>query len=92
MFTRPPRIANRRRSSHADSGKDRPTKTAPPDTDRLDRQTDNEPSEQSGQLRFWPMVSMAILGGGVLVTLLAGFGLWRSGDRFMDGMMLMFTP
>ncbi|MEO0351157.1 MAG: DUF4230 domain-containing protein [Cyanobacteria bacterium P01_A01_bin.15] len=92
MFTRPPRIANRSRSSHADSGKDRPTKTAPPDTDRLDRQTDSEPSEQPGQLRFWPMVSMAILGGGVLVTLLAGYGLWRSGDRFMDGMRLMFTP
>ncbi|MEM1240079.1 MAG: DUF4230 domain-containing protein [Cyanobacteria bacterium P01_H01_bin.26] len=94
MFTRPPRIANRSRSSRADSGKDRPQKTAPSKTepDSLDRKTDQEQSEQPGQLRFWPMVSMAILGGGVLVTLLAGYGLWRSGDRFMDGMKMMFTP
>ncbi|MEM9979363.1 MAG: DUF4230 domain-containing protein, partial [Cyanobacteria bacterium P01_D01_bin.2] len=99
MFTRPPRIANRSRSSRADSGKDRPSKTAPSKTapsktktESLERQTDQEQAEQPGQLRFWPMVSMAILGGGVLVTLLAGYGLWRSGDRFMDGMKMMFTP
>ena len=93
MFTRPPRIANRSRSSRADSGKDRPPKTDSK-TDILDRQTDiqEKRSEQPGQLRLWPMVLMSILGGGVLLTLLAGYGLWRSGDRFMDGMRLMFTP
>ena len=93
MFTRPPRIANRSRSSRADSGKDRPPKTDSK-TDILDRQTDiqEKRSEQPGQLRLWPMVLMSILGGGVLLTLLAGYGLWRAGDRFMDGMRLMFTP
>lgn len=38
------------------------------------------------------MVSMAILGGGLVVASIAGYGMWRTGEQFMEGAKLMFTP
>ena len=35
---------------------------------------------------------MAILGGGLVVASVAGYGMWRTGEQFMEGVKLMFTP
>ncbi len=55
-----------------------------------DRQKDKRP--QPSRLRILSMLSMALLGGGLIVASVAGYGLWRTGDQFMDGVKLMFTP
>ena len=34
----------------------------------------------------------ALIGGAVLVGVVAGVGFWRSGDRFLEGMRIMLTP
>ncbi|WP_017297884.1 DUF4230 domain-containing protein [Nodosilinea nodulosa] len=34
----------------------------------------------------------ALLGGAVLVGVVAGIGVWRSGDRFLEGARIMLTP
>jgi hypothetical protein len=34
----------------------------------------------------------ALLGGAVLVGIVAGVGFWRSGDRFLEGVRIMLTP
>lgn len=82
MFTRPSRVANRSRSRKTDKQKDK----------QKDRQI-NQPSRQRPSIvRIGSMLSMAVLGGGLVVASVAGYGLWRTGDQFMDGVKLMFTP
>ncbi|MEM1253395.1 MAG: DUF4230 domain-containing protein [Cyanobacteria bacterium P01_H01_bin.21] len=78
MFTRPSRIANRSRSRKIDR--------------KTDKQTDRPAQPQPGRLRALSMVSMALLGGGLVVASVVGYGLWRTGEQFMDGVELMFTP
>ena len=78
MFTRPSRIANRSRSRKIDR--------------KTDKQTDRPAQPQPGRLGVLPMVSMALLGGGLVVASVVGYGLWRTGEQFMDGVELMFTP
>lgn len=78
MFTRPSRIANRSRSRKTDTQKD--------------KQTQQPPQQWPGMLRIWSMLSMAVLGGGLVVASVTGYGLWRTGEQFMDGVKLMFTP
>ncbi len=43
-------------------------------------------------LRWLGMVASAAVGGVVLVSVVAGIGLWRSGDQFLEGVRLMLTP
>lgn len=76
MFTRPPRVANRSRNRKTDKQKDR----------RVNQPSGLQP------LRIWSMVSMAVLGGGLVVASVVGYGMWRTGEQFMDGVKLMFTP
>ncbi|MGD1950837.1 MAG: DUF4230 domain-containing protein [Leptolyngbyaceae cyanobacterium] len=78
MFTRPSRIANRSRSRKIDR--------------KTDKQTDRPAQPQPGRLRVLSMVSMALLGGGLVVASVVGYGLWRTGEQFMEGVGLMFTP
>ncbi len=78
MFTRPSRIANRSRTRKPDKPTDRPTK--------------RQPQRQPGMYRIWSMVSMAVLGGGLVVASVVGYGLWRTGEQFMQGVQMMFTP
>ncbi|MEM9265869.1 MAG: DUF4230 domain-containing protein [Cyanobacteria bacterium P01_F01_bin.13] len=78
MFTRPSRITNRSRSRKTQKQKE--------------KQTNVPPRKRPRAIGFWPMVSMAILGGGLVVASVAGYGLWRTGEQFMDGVNLMFTP
>lgn len=78
MFTRPSRIANRSRTRKTDKQTDQPTK--------------RQPQRHPGMYRVWSMVSMAVLGGGLVVASVVGYGLWRTGDQFMEGVQMMFTP
>lgn len=46
---------------------------------------------------MWPLGLMhnlltAVASGGVLVGLIAAYGFWRSGPRFLDGLKLMLAP
>ncbi|MBE9066243.1 DUF4230 domain-containing protein [Leptolyngbya cf. ectocarpi LEGE 11479] len=77
MFTRPSRIANRSRSRKTDKQKEKQI---------------NQPSRRSEPLPVWSMLSMAVLGGGLVVASIAGYGMWRTGEQFMEGVKLMFTP
>ncbi|MBT9313515.1 DUF4230 domain-containing protein [Leptothoe kymatousa] len=43
-------------------------------------------------LRIWSLFSMTLLGAGLVVGSVTAYGLWRTGDQFMDGVQLMFTP
>lgn len=61
-----------------------PRKTVP---DRLSRQRPSRPA--GGLLR---QLLTALTGGAVLLALLAGYGFWRSGPRFLEGLRLMLTP
>ena len=54
-----------------------------------DRQKDRHRPRLFG---LWSMMSMAILGGGLVVASVTGYGMWRTGEQFMDGVKLMFTP
>ncbi|MDV3349121.1 DUF4230 domain-containing protein [Leptolyngbyaceae cyanobacterium CCMR0082] len=78
MFTRPSRITNRSRVRKTDKQKD--------------KQTNPNPQQQPGVWRVLSMLSMVVFGGGLVVASVAGYGLWRTGDQFMDGVKLMFTP
>ncbi|MEM6254208.1 MAG: DUF4230 domain-containing protein [Cyanobacteria bacterium P01_D01_bin.156] len=49
-----------------------------------------EPAKPSVQI--WPLLSMAILGGGLVVGAVTAYGLWRTGDQFMDNVQSIFTP
>jgi len=37
-------------------------------------------------------VSNALMGGAVILGVLAGVGMWQSGDRFLEGVLTMVTP
>ena len=57
------------------------------------------PIPQSGPQKksrspFRPLrtVFNALMGGAVLVGVVAGVGVWRSGDRFLEGARIMLTP
>ena len=76
MFTRPSRVANRSRNRKTDKQKDRQR---------------NRPIRQK-PFGFWAMLSMALFGGGLVVASVTGYGMWRTGEQFMDGVKLMFTP
>ena len=78
MFTRPSRVANRSRNRKADQLKDK-LKNRPP-------------RQRPGLMRIGSMLSMAVLGGGLVVAAVTGYGMWRTGEQFMDGVKLMFTP
>ncbi|NEQ53822.1 MAG: DUF4230 domain-containing protein [Leptolyngbya sp. SIO3F4] len=76
MFTRPSRVANRSRTRKTDKEKDSQV---------------NQPAQRR-PFRILTMLSMAILGGGLVVASVTGYGMWRTGEQFMDGVKLMFTP
>jgi hypothetical protein len=38
------------------------------------------------------MLSNALMGGAVLLAILAGIGVWQSGERFVEGMRTLFMP
>ncbi|MEM7067157.1 MAG: DUF4230 domain-containing protein [Cyanobacteria bacterium P01_B01_bin.77] len=77
MFTRPSRIANRSRSRKTDKQKEKQIK---------------QPSRRPEPLPVWSMLSMAVLGGGLVIASVVGYGMWRTGEQFMEGVKLMFTP
>ncbi|NEP62195.1 MAG: DUF4230 domain-containing protein [Symploca sp. SIO2G7] len=57
------------------------------------RKTDKQKPQPSRQRpKIWLMASMALLGGGLVIASVAGYGIWRTGEQFMDGVKLMFTP
>ncbi|MGD1857848.1 MAG: DUF4230 domain-containing protein [Leptolyngbyaceae cyanobacterium] len=56
------------------------------------QQTDNRVSPPPQPLRIWSLLSMAVLGGGLVIASVVGYGMWRTGEQFMDGVKLMFTP
>ncbi len=58
------------------------------------RKTDKQKNQRPrpSNLRIWSMLSMALFGGGLIVASVAGYGLWRTGDQFMEGVKLMFNP
>lgn len=75
-------------------------RTAPPKKDRPQRPKSNS-SSTVGYRRSQPRpqpasivrsLSNAVVGSAVILALLMGAGLWRSGDRFFDGLRLMLTP
>ncbi|MEA5462585.1 DUF4230 domain-containing protein [Leptothoe sp. PORK10 BA2] len=78
MFTRPPRVANRSRNRQAGQQQ----------KDKLG----NPPSRPPGLGQIGSMLSMVVLGGGLVVAAVTGYGMWRTGEQFMDGVKLMFTP
>lgn len=45
-----------------------------------------------GPFRPIRTVFNALIGGAVLVGIVAGVGIWRSGDRFLEGARIMLTP
>ena len=49
-------------------------------------------SRDRHSLGFVRSVVNATLGGAVIVGLLAAVGIWRSGDRFLEGARIMLTP
>lgn len=51
-----------------------------------------QPSQQPGTWQILSMLSMVVLGGGLVVASVAGYGMWRTGEQFMEGVKLMFTP
>jgi Protein of unknown function (DUF4230) len=75
-------------------------RTAPPKKDRPQRSKPNG-SSTVGYRRSQPRpqpasmvrsLSNAVVGSAVILALLMGAGLWRSGDRFFDGLRLMLAP
>ncbi|MEM9806791.1 MAG: DUF4230 domain-containing protein [Cyanobacteria bacterium P01_D01_bin.56] len=68
--------------------------TRPPSlsTRTRDRKKDKQKDKPQPSLRVWSLLSMALLGGGLVVASTTAYGLWRTGDQFMDGVKLMFTP
>jgi len=56
------------------------------------RHPPTRPARPARPARLLRMVASAVVGGVVLVGVAAGVGLWRSGDRFLEGMRLMLTP
>ncbi|MGF1570478.1 MAG: DUF4230 domain-containing protein [Nodosilinea sp.] len=53
--------------------------------------------ERQGYYRASPfrlvrLLANAVLGGAVMVGLVAGVGVWRSGNRFLEGARMMLTP
>ncbi|MBE9141188.1 DUF4230 domain-containing protein [Nodosilinea sp. LEGE 07088] len=58
--------------------------------DPLPQPTPQKP--RRGPLRLVRGVFNALLGGAVLVGVIAGVGIWRSGDRFLEGARIMLTP
>ena len=50
------------------------------------------PQEAPKPLPSLRTLSVALLGGGLIAASMVGYGLWRSGDRFISGLKLMFTP
>ena len=51
-------------------------------------------SDSRGVSPFRPLrtVFNALMGGAVLIGVVAGVGVWRSGDRFLEGARIMLTP
>lgn len=68
--------------------------TRPPSlsTRTRDRKKDKQKDRPPTPLRVWSLLSMALLGGGLVVASVTAYGLWRTGDQFVDGVKLMFTP
>ncbi|NJL46647.1 MAG: DUF4230 domain-containing protein [Leptolyngbyaceae cyanobacterium SM2_5_2] len=50
------------------------------------------PALRARPARVLQMVVSAAIGGVMLLGVATGVGLWRSGDRFLEGMRLMLTP
>ncbi|HEY9878484.1 MAG TPA: DUF4230 domain-containing protein [Leptolyngbyaceae cyanobacterium] len=70
--------------------KNRPSR---PDRDGNSRDADYEPPRKlPGMFGFVRNLSGAVVGSAVILGLLAGVGVWRSGDRFFEGLRLMMSP
>ncbi|MGB3138139.1 MAG: DUF4230 domain-containing protein [Nodosilinea sp.] len=62
----------------------------PPQTIPMPHRAPQKP--RRGPSRVVRGVFNALLGGVVLVGVIAGVGIWRSGDRFLEGVRTMLTP
>lgn len=72
-----------------------PKKNRPPrpERDGESRDTDyDRPRKQPRPLGFVRSASNAVVGSAVILGLIAGVGVWRSGDRFFEGLRLMVSP
>ncbi len=66
--------------------------TRPPSLSNRSRDRKKAKSRSVQPLRVWTLLSMALFGGGLAVASVTAYGLWRTGDQFMDGVQMMFTP
>ncbi|MBD2257886.1 DUF4230 domain-containing protein [Pseudanabaena sp. FACHB-2040] len=65
----------------------------PNDEHNLDLEDDYEPRHRRPQpFSVVHSLSNMVVGGAVILGLLAGVGIWRSGDRFFEGLRLMMGP
>lgn len=62
----------------------------PPQTVPMPQPVPQKP--RRGPFRLVRGVFNALIGGAVLVGVVAGVGIWRSGDRFLEGARIMLTP
>ncbi|MEO0867951.1 MAG: DUF4230 domain-containing protein [Cyanobacteria bacterium J06642_11] len=69
--------------------------TRPPSLRDRNKKKANDKSDKPitvSPLRVWSLLSMALLGGGLVMASVTAYGLWRTGDQFMDNVQTMFTP
>lgn len=73
--------------------------TRPADTGYVDARMPDQPPpvpsrerQRVGPFRLVRGMVNAFIGGAVLVGIVAGVGVWRGGDRFLEGARIMLTP